>query len=104
MLVNFIVQFDNMTQILDQGEVFLQSIQTALELVANLCYKEDEEDGRMYPQCTVYAHVSLSDGDCDERQNGLEDEDNMVVENPQQIMATVVVSVITETQLHRKVC
>ena len=53
--VNFIISFHNIVQILDQGEAFLQSIQTALELIANLCYNE-EEDGRMYPQYTFYVH------------------------------------------------
>ena len=46
-----------MAQILDQGEAFLQSIQTALELVANLCYKEEKgDDGRMYPRYAFYVH------------------------------------------------
>ena len=109
MFVSFIIPFDNVAQILDQGETFLQSIQTALELVANSCYKEEGEDGRIYiytiyPQFMLYLHLSLSDEDCDESWNGLEEEDIMAIEDPQQIIATAVVLVITETQLHRKVC
>ena len=60
--------------------------------------------GCIYPQFMLYVHLSLSDEDCDKRWNGLEEEDIMAVEDPQQIIATAVVLVITETQLHRKVC
>ena len=56
--------------------------------------------GCIYPQFMLYVHLSLSD----ERWNGVEEEDIMAVEDPQQIIATAVVLVITETQLHRKVC